>query len=234
MGIRSKIEASMARKAKRMAKRKELFAGKPRAVGKAAKNKRNDDLWSEGVKTRDRYVYGIGCRIIGAAGCTGIGMVAYHIVPKVRGKATRWDLDNGVLACAPCNAGEHYHRDLYRHKHCLLFGEDFVKRLEEKARAGADFSSRDLDDIALGLRAFIDGGPAVWRASASKQEPHNDGRSRGDSQELLPAEPGPEQSGLRGHAEADGEGAIHPDRFDSDKDRQEPSRHGDAPAGGQG
>ena len=59
---------------------------------------------------------------------------AYHIVPKSRGDAIRWDELNIVGACAACNEGERWNRSLYRDKHIAIFGKVHVEAIEERAR----------------------------------------------------------------------------------------------------
>ncbi len=83
---------------------------------------RLDALWSVIVIMRHRKTFGPLCRICVCRPAT----LAYHIVPKQRGHSIRWDLEDGVGGCSTCNYGEVSNRSLYRDRHILLFGRQFV------------------------------------------------------------------------------------------------------------
>lgn len=120
------------RKARRSAKHKIVFAGRPTQTPRKVLESKCDTLWSLCIKLRDRKNHGPMCRICGYRE----GTVAYHIIPRQHGKAVRWDIENGVLACSPCNFGEMVNRALFRDKHIRLFGEGVIKGLEFRARDG--------------------------------------------------------------------------------------------------
>src|SRR3990167_3214785 len=68
--------------------------------------------------------------------------VGYHLVPKKKGDAVRWDPANLVAACTQCNYGESMNREIYRDKHIALFGDAFLA-IEEKSRQIVKFSMDD-------------------------------------------------------------------------------------------
>ncbi len=162
----ARIRAKVAeRKAKKEEKRKDLPWGKRQAAAEpeVPRNRRKkterqvmrdrlDAIWSEAVRLRDRKLYGPLCRICHKDPAT----VGYHIVPKKRGDAIRWLLENGIGGCAPCNGGERWNPGLYRDKHISLLGKDLVERLEAKAREHADFSMDDLKRIYSEIKAFVE------------------------------------------------------------------------------
>lgn len=106
-----------------------------------------DAIWSQIILLRHRARFGPMCRICMAAPA----QVAYHIVPKQRGYAIRWDLENGCGACSPCNGAEMMNRSLYREKHILLFTRQFVEKIESRANAMVKF---DIPDLKSKLEAF--------------------------------------------------------------------------------
>lgn len=157
--VRAQREKAAARKAKREEKRQDLPWGARAAAWKRKKmvaspreimRAKLDGLWAFLIKLRDRLRFGGLCRICGRRPIA----VAYHLVPR-GDDATRWDPENGVGACAPCNRGEQMNRHRYRAKHVQLFGAEKIERLEAKARTIANFSMTDLDGIRAGLVAKI-------------------------------------------------------------------------------
>lgn len=141
------------RKAKRRAKRKELTKDMPYLVwGRKQLRVKLDNLWSFLIRLRDRIKHGPMCRICG----NREGSVAYHIVPKQRGDAVRWRLDNGVLACSACNYAEQMNRSLYRDKHVKLFGKSHVEKIEAAARKGQQFTTAELAFMADDFRTQIE------------------------------------------------------------------------------
>jgi 5-methylcytosine-specific restriction endonuclease McrA len=113
---------------------------------------RLDALWALVVKKRDRRLWP-NCRICGGRPIE----VAYHIVPR-GDDATRWALDNGVGACAPCNRGEQLNRSRYRAKHVRLFGEAKMRDLEARARQTVKYSQADLQQMHDDLKALLSAG----------------------------------------------------------------------------
>jgi hypothetical protein len=111
---------------------------------------RLDALWAFAVKLRAKLQHGNVCQVCGRRPVT----VAYHIVPR-GDYATRWLLDNGVGACAPCNRGEQLNRSRYQRKHVQLFGAALVERLEQLAATTTHFSVADLRAVAEDLQSFI-------------------------------------------------------------------------------
>ena len=111
-----------------------------------------DSLAKLGVIYRDRHL-GPMCRICG----NRPWVVAYHIVPKQRGNAVRWVLSNIVLACTNCNYGEMRNRSLYRDKHIVIFGKEYVERIEQVARDG---NGKQVDKFAVlaELKRYIEQG----------------------------------------------------------------------------
>lgn len=135
-------------------KRRQLrkaFRAKPTTKSLKAKL---TELWGVYVKMRDKTKHGPLCRICGRRP----GAVAYHLVPKQRGNAVRWLLENGVLACSPCNYAEHMNRSLYRDKHVALFGKEFIESIEIKARTVVKYSAPDLLAMIQGIRGRIESG----------------------------------------------------------------------------
>lgn len=103
-----------------------------------------DVLWALAVKKRDRRLYGPNCRVCGWRP----GTTAFHLVPKQRGFAIRWELENGVLSCAPCNGSEFWNRSLYQDVRLpAIFGKEFMDRLKAKATTIIKFSMPDLLEI---------------------------------------------------------------------------------------
>ena len=162
-------EKAAARKARREEKRaglpwgkeKVLWVGSPPCQPFAPKRRRApsprqllraklDSLWAFLVKLRDRLAFGGLCRICGRRAIE----VAYHLIPR-GDDATRWEPENGVGACAPCNRGEQLNRSRYRAKHVRLFGKELIERLEEKARTRAMFTMADLEGIREKLTSMI-------------------------------------------------------------------------------
>lgn len=187
--IAALLRKAKARKAKRVAKRRTLYRGKPSQSTRTMLRKKLDGLWSMYIKKRDMYRLGHMCRICGKAG----GAIAYHIVPKQRGDAVRWLKENGVLACTGCNYGEVMRRADYRDKHVALFGRELVEGIEEKARRGAKFSRADLVAMAEDLRRCIEG----LRKNGARQESDGPGPGQEDTaqhgkkkQGQAPQEPG--------------------------------------------
>lgn len=154
-----------ARKAQRAGKAAWLWAKRPTKATAASVRRpqrpptprqrlraRLDALWALVVKKRDRKVW-VNCRICGGRPIE----VAYHIVPR-GDDATRWALDNGVGACAPCNRGEQLNRSRYRSKHVRLFGESKMRDLEARARQTVKYSLADLQQMHDGLQALLGAG----------------------------------------------------------------------------
>ena len=106
--------------------------------------KKNDDLWSAAIRKRDAFRYGPICLLCGKVR----PLVGYHNIPKKRGMAIRWLLENGVASCSPCNGAERWNPSLYREKICALVGENMVKAIEFRAHTTANFSMDDL--LAIG------------------------------------------------------------------------------------
>lgn len=153
--IQSIIADRKAKQAKRKARRAELGLDRPIDQTRAVTKKALDDLWATFIKLRDRLRYGDVCRVRKARMCSGRGEVAYHLVPKQRGDAVRWDLENGVLACSACNGGESANRDLYADYHVELFGKELIDGLKARSRTLVKFSRVDLWSIAEGIRTEI-------------------------------------------------------------------------------
>lgn len=78
-----------------------------RKLLKRQKNK-NDTLWKEGVKSRDKV-----CQICGR---DSGHLAAHHIIPR-EFKESRWDLENGMLLCSMC----HRWGKFSAHKNSLWF-----------------------------------------------------------------------------------------------------------------
>lgn len=162
------------RKAKREEKRKALPWGAEKAEQpkspkprKARRKKslveiawdRNDTLWSLAIRARDTRLYGKRCRICGqTAESVRASMVGYHLVPKKRGAAIRWLLENGVQGCSRCNFGERMNPLKYRDKHIALVGLPLMEALEARARMTAQFRLDDLLAIGAWLKAVIEAG----------------------------------------------------------------------------
>ncbi len=164
------LEGVARRKASREEKRKDLPWGKREKVAprkprrkrteRQIQRDRNDELWSLAVRRRDAQLYGPRCRICGQKESPGhVVLVGYHIVPKKRGDAIRWLLENGVAGCTRCNMGERMNPLLYRDKHVALLGKDAIERLEARARIHADFSMDDLKAIGSWLKAVLETEP---------------------------------------------------------------------------
>lgn len=121
---------------------------------------RNDQLWSEAVRIRDTRLYGPRCRICGqTAGSKGMrSLVGYHLVPKKRGAAIRWLLENGVQGCSHCNYGERMNPSKYRDKHIALVGLPMMEALEARARLTYHFTLEELLEIGRWLKAVIEAG----------------------------------------------------------------------------
>jgi 5-methylcytosine-specific restriction endonuclease McrA len=101
----------------------------------------------------DRRINGNNCRIHGEP-C--VGEVAYHIVPQKRGDAARFIPENVVWACSRANYGENMNRDLYRHKHVLLFGKVRVELLETISRTKKKFSTAELVELRDQIKADVE------------------------------------------------------------------------------
>lgn len=116
---------------------------------------KNDALWSLAIRRRDREAYGPLCRICHRteADC------GYHLVPKKRGRAIRWLLENGVAGCSPCNFGERNHPGLYREKHVSLVGKEVIETIEARARKAVKLTLEDLRAVGAWLKAVIERGP---------------------------------------------------------------------------
>ncbi|MDE2020323.1 MAG: hypothetical protein KGJ13_08315 [Patescibacteria group bacterium] len=95
------------------------------------------------------------CRIKKAKHCLGVGSIAYHIIPQMRGDATRFVRENVVWACVACNRGEQMNRSLYRQYHVDIFGKERVENLESIARGEAHFSIAALQTILENTRAEV-------------------------------------------------------------------------------
>ena len=156
------------RRKRRLAKRKVLFKGTAQAVGKAPLRAKLDALWGFFIRLRDRLRFGNVCRIRKAKGCSGLGEVAYHILPRGRSDATRWHPSNGVLACSACNRGEQMNRQKYARYHEKLFGRETIDFLNGLAEAGAKYSRQDLVNLAGDLRSMIAGLGGPGRAICSR------------------------------------------------------------------
>lgn len=166
--IRAKIAG---RKEKRLEKRKDLPWAVDKGGGKsggklAPKTRRKkterqimrdrlDALWSEAVRRRDLKLYGPLCRICHKSKDQ---LVGYHIVPKQRGDAIRWILENGCAGCVGCNWGEMNNRPLYRDKHISIFGKELIEKLEAAARIPAQYSMDDLKRIYREIKASMENG----------------------------------------------------------------------------
>lgn len=154
------------RKAKRAEKRKALPWGAEPAEPKERKPRRkktpteiawdrNDALWSLAIRRRDTAAFGPRCRICGQIK----PLVGYHLVPKKRGAAIRWLLENGVQGCSPCNFGERMNPGKYRDKHIALVGRARIEALEARANTRAQFRLDDLLAIGAWLKAVNEAGP---------------------------------------------------------------------------
>lgn len=195
-----KLQKAWARKAKRKAKRKTLYSGKPTLDSRAILRAKLDSLWGFFIRLRDKMLHGPWCRI-----CTlEYGEVAYHLIPKQRGDAVRWLPENGVLACSSCNYGEMVRRADYRDKHVKLFGKELIEGLEEKARRWAKFSRSDLAAMADDLRRSIE----RLGTNGARQEPDGPGARKEDTQEHGQEKPrqAPKEPGLPVADDGAGEG----------------------------
>lgn len=140
--LQKKADAK-ARKVKRATKRQQLMKARPIQAMRKTIESTLDALWSQIIRLRDKILYGPLCRCCGK----NAGTVACHIVPKQRGKAIRWRLDNGYLGCSGCNWGEMINRSLWRDKHVAMFGRDKIEELEEASRKKAKFWISQLVDM---------------------------------------------------------------------------------------
>lgn len=152
--LRKKSEAKL-RKVKRTIKRRQLLKAKPIKAMRKTLEAELENLWSLIIKLRDRRLHGPLCRICKVeAGNTG-----YHIVPKQRGRAIRWDLENGALSCSGCNYGELMNRSLYQDvKHVHIFGIELIERLKAKARTTVKYSLGDLIELRRKFKKMIEEG----------------------------------------------------------------------------
>lgn len=148
--IISKIGAAKLRSEKRKLKRKSLIRQKAPIKSATPSILRLDGLWGLAIKLRDKKVSPL-CRICAIR----YADTAYHIVPKQRGNAIRWLLENGTFSCTPCNFGEQMNRSLYRDKHIVIFGKDRVEAIELIARQ-ANGQQPDKWAVEANLRAFIE------------------------------------------------------------------------------
>ena len=113
-----------------------------------------DDLFSFFIRLRDKKYSGNICRICGKRPIE----VCYHILPKVStGHVLRWDPDNAVGSCSPCNGAEYWHRLKYADKHIELFGRKFYNALKARARKKVKYSMADLREIKLEIQRKIEG-----------------------------------------------------------------------------
>lgn len=153
------------RKAKRIAKRRELGLGPTRTTVRA----QLDHLWSLAVRRRDRKTHAGFCRVCMVKIQLGFRIgsprpaeVAYHIVPR-GDDMTRWLLSNGVAACSQCNWGELQSRTRtstkahYRALHAAMIGERELCILESLAKQTANFSLADLIELREKLKAIAEG-----------------------------------------------------------------------------
>ena len=149
--LRDYLAKKKARAEKRKAKAKLIWSGKPMKLSRKGMIAKLDALWSLAIRLRDRQEGSGRCLVCK----TRPAELGYHLVPKQRGYAVRWDLDNGVAGCSVCNMGEMMNRSLYRQKHVELFGKDRIEFLEAKALVKVKWSLADLASIADGLKEQI-------------------------------------------------------------------------------
>lgn len=172
MDWKAKLAKSRARKAKRTAKRRLLFSGKPRALTTSELKQKLWSVVSFFIRTRDKVLFGL-CRIGEACGGQGPIEVAYHVMPSNDGAMLRYDPRNLVGACRRCNEGERHHRIRYLGVHERVLGKEFVERLRElsgqvKKYSKADYVAlRERFALALergewdfGMRGELHAGPA--------------------------------------------------------------------------
>ena len=114
--------AAAARKDKRTAKGKLLWAGKPsRKARKALKPVDPLDaafkrLWalcrvfaSSRAKRRTGGLCEVGIKCCGRA----VGLYAYHVFPSAQGNGIRYDVRNLLWACKNCNGAEYWARQMF-------------------------------------------------------------------------------------------------------------------------
>lgn len=135
-------------------KRKFLNRDKPRKIRYSQTMLRGilDDLFALWIKRRDTAKHGRLCRICGKRP----GTVAYHLVPKCTiNYLARWHDENAVLACAPCNNGERWHRKLYNDKARELFGGELMDRMEKLGRGPSNWGIGEMQDRVAELRKAL-------------------------------------------------------------------------------
>lgn len=69
--------------------------------------------------------------------------LAYHLIPR-KCSALRWNLQNVVGACGPCNWAEKNNRLKYRQKHIDIFGRDLYENLEAQSHLIVKHSTSDI------------------------------------------------------------------------------------------
>ena len=84
--------------------------------------------------------------------------VCFHFIPRGN-TSVRFEWDNLVGSCGPCNYGEHMNRgktysdDKFRAFHIALVGEARVEQLEAQARQQFKKSAAEMADLARQLAA---------------------------------------------------------------------------------
>jgi 5-methylcytosine-specific restriction endonuclease McrA len=157
--------ATKARRTRRNAKAR-LLGGVSRLLTKSVIKARLWALVSEYARLRDREWF-ITCRICRRRPI----QCAYHLIPSNDGAATRYDLDNIVGACNPCNNGERLHRFKYRLKHIDIFGKEWIEHLEAKASKAHQYSRADLLEMIGTFKKRIETRSWMARAQLDTPEP---------------------------------------------------------------
>jgi len=115
-----------------------------------------DMLWALIIKKRDKGI----CQWCKHDGKKRVGVNAHHIIPRARGKATRWCISNGVYLCFYC----HHRRLLEYPIDYTYFIEKFLKKqnvsykdLKEQSKKTAKYNYEELLTIKNNLTYLFEG-----------------------------------------------------------------------------
>ena len=156
MDIRAKIAASKERKAKRESKAKELWRGRPKLPSRKKLIESLDNVLSVQVRAETMAQYGQLCPFCGKNPIQD----CFHFFSRRHFK-TRWDRQNVIGSCKPCNNDMNYHPGRYFAWYVREFGQEQFLALEARHRGTSHYSRTDLSAMLDQINGISDCKPKL-------------------------------------------------------------------------
>lgn len=109
-------------------------------TGKTPRKKLEDQLdrlWSKCIKTKQKTCWNCNSDIV---------LQSHHI--RSRGhRATRWDLENGLLLCRKCHCMQKFNPERFQDSVLEIIGQREYDRMKEKSLKIVKYNMKDLEEV---------------------------------------------------------------------------------------